>query len=616
MSFNFFKKRQKNDKIPFREALPLFFSSVKRVWQYDKKYVLLTFFVLTFGTIPDLLSVFVGAIFNQRLILGAEKYASYLYVYYPLLISFVVTIIDGIFFSIWRWTETKSMDMISSFLLRESVKKISKIDYASYDDPDFYDQIQNGWYQDGEMFINSATTVFSSISTVIGACAYVSVLAYIDWKLMIVIFLANIWVDPLTNKPNRWIYLLNNQLAEIRRKEQYYRGFFSNKEMASEGKIFDLYDYAEENYLKAHKEIYRATFINRLKINGIQLFLTVTSKLPLIAGYIYLSICVYNGTVSLANMTLFISMYSEFANQIYNTVCEVSGFRYYAEQSRYAREFMNIPTSIFTDDDNTKEKVNSTTAGHTIEFRNVTFRYPGTDKNILENISFYVGKNETVSIIGANGAGKTTLIHLLMRIYDPTEGIILLDGKDIREYSVESLYGIFSVLFQDYCNYAVSAKESITLSTEEVDHEKMEKSLKASTSYKFIDKLKDGINTPLSRSFDLNGTELSVGQNQRIALARAYYKDAPIIILDEPSASIDPESEAEILESVNKIRGKKNIWLITHRLSTCVISDRILLLKNGKLIGNGSHNDLLNSNEEYQRMFKLQADRYDYEVVE
>lgn len=381
--------------------------------------------------------------------------------------------------------------------------------------------------------------------------------------------------------------------------------------MASEGKIFALYDYADDNYLKAHKEIYKATFIHKIKTNALNLCAVVISELPLAVTYIYLSVCVYNGSVRLANMTLFTSMYVGFIDQVYNTISDISSFRYFAEQSRHAREFMMLPTSIFTDDDHTKEKVCSTTSGHTIEFRNVTFHYPGTEKNILENISFSVGKNETVSIIGANGAGKTTLSHLLMRIYDPTEGVILLDGKDIREYSAESLYEIYGVLFQDYCNYAISAGESIALSTEAIDHEKMENSLKASTAYKFINELENGINTPLSRSFDPNGTELSVGQKQRIALARSYYKDAPVIILDEPSASIDPESEAEILEAVNKMRGKRNIWLISHRLSTCVISDRILLFKNGTLIGNGSHNALIDSNEEYQRMFKLQADRYE-----
>lgn len=606
-----FKQSSKENEISFREALSLFISSIKRVWRYDKKYVLLTGFVFLLGTIPALLEAFVIAIFNQRLILGAKEYTSYLYVYYPLLIAFCVLVFNGVLGSIWRWSENKAMDRITAFLLREAAKKASMIDYASYDDPTFYDQVQRGWAQDGKMFINSATTVFTSISYVVGMVAYVSVLAYVDWKLMIAITVLRICFNPFINKIYTLIYRLNNQLAELRRKEQYYRGFFSNKAMASEGKIFNLNAYANENYLKAHKDIYKATFIHKLKVTSINLLSNVIYNLPLVAGYIYLSVSVYNGSVNLADMTLFVSMYVGFVDQMYNTIGNISSFRNYAEQSRYSRDFMLLPTNIFSNDDNIKEKIISKHNGHSIEFRNVTFRYPNTEKEVIKNVSFCVGEGETVSIIGANGAGKTTLIHLMMRLYDPTKGIILLDGKDIRDYSVEKLYQIYGVLFQDYCHYAVSAQESITLSTEEFADDKFNHALKVSTAYKFVEPLQNGINTPLSRKFDTNGAELSVGQKQRIALARAYYKDASIVIFDEPSASIDPESEAEIFAAINEMRGTKNIWLISHRLSTCILSDRILLFKDGTLIGNGSHNDLIKNNDAYKRMFQLQADRYE-----
>lgn len=605
------KQNHKSDEITFREAMPLFVSSIKRVWQLDKKYVLLTCVIFLLGTIPTILEAFSTAIFNQRMILGVEKYTSYLYVYYPLLIVFLVCVLNGIFGGLWRWVETKSMDKITAFLLHESVKKASKIDYASFDDSEFYDQIQKGWAQDGTMFINSATTVFTSISYVIGMVMYISVLAYVDWKLMAAITILRICFNPLINKTYVLIYRFNNQLAQLRRKEQYYRCFFGNKEMASEGKILNLYNYAKDNYLKAHKEIYKATFVHKIKINCVNFLSNAIYNIPLAVGYIYLSICVYNGTVSLANMTLFISMYVGFVDQMYNTISDISSFRSYAEQSRYAREFMNLPTSIYKDDDYVKEKMSDIKKGHSVEFRNVTFRYPNTEKNVLKNVSFFVGENETVSIIGPNGAGKTTIIHLMMRLYDPTDGVILVDGKDIRDYSVESLYQIFGVLFQEYCNYAVSAKESITFSAGIISEEKLAHSVKSSTVYKFMDRLENGYDISLSRAFDPRGIELSIGQKQRIALARAYYKDAPVIILDEPSASIDPESEAEILESINEMKGTRNIWLISHRLSTCVISDRILFFKDGMLIGNGCHSHLISENEEYRRMFQLQADRYE-----
>lgn len=524
---------------------------------------------------------------------------------------FFVIVFNGVIFSIWRWIETQTMDKMTSFLLRESVKKASTIDYASYDNSEFYDRVQKGWAQNGKMFVNSASNVFNSISCLLGITAYISILAYVDWKLMIAITVLRICFNPFINKTYTLIYRLNNQLAELRRKEQYYRDFFGSKGMAAEGKIFNLKTYANENYFYAHKEIYRATFIHKLKITAINFLSNVIYNLPLVFGYIYLSVSVYSGTVSLADMTLFVSMYIGFVDQMYNTIGNLSGFRNYAEQSRYSRDFMLLPTKIFSNDDHIKEKINGEHNGHSIEFRNVTFRYPNTEKEVIKNVSFCVGERETVSIIGANGAGKTTLIHLMMRLYDPTEGTILLDGKDIRNYSVENIYQIYGVLFQDYCNYAVSAKESIALSTKAISDDKFNYALKASTAHKFVDTLDNGVDTVLSRKFDKNGIELSVGQKQRIALARAYYKDASIVIFDEPSASIDPESEAEIFASINEMRGTKNIWLISHRLSTCITSDRILLFKDGTLIGNGSHNNLIKTNDEYKRMFQLQADRYE-----
>lgn len=218
----------------------------------------------------------------------------------------------------------------------------------------------------------------------------------------------------------------------------------------------------------------------------------------------------------------------------------------------------------------TRKKQSRRQGGHTITFDRVSFRYPGTERYVLDNVSFSVGANETVSIIGANGAGKTTLIQLLMRLYEPTSGNILLDGRDINTYSVKALNELFGVLFQDYCSYPMSAVESVTLSTEKPQPERLSAALCYSTAGEIIENLTEKLDTPLSRRFYENGAELSVGQKQRVALARAYYRDAPIMILDEPSASIDPKSEAEMLDAVEKMHGKKNIFIISHRLSTCV----------------------------------------------
>ena len=604
---------KKKDSISWKEAFPLFLNSIKRVWQIDKKYVIITCAVFSLGAIPELSMAFATAVFNQRIVLGIEKFAGYFSVCYPLLVAFSISLIYSVSFSLWRWVETKSIEKITGVLLYESSKKAEMIDYASYDSPEFYDKISNGWAQDGKMFVHSAGNVFNCVKDLLGTVMHISVLAYVDWKLMLAITIIRILVNPFINKTYVLTYQLNKKLASIRRKETYYKNFFGNREMSAEGKLFGLYNYAEDNYLKAHSEIYKVTFVYKLKLSLIRMLSNVIYYFPLIIGYIYLSICVFYSTVSLADMTLFISMYVGFVDQVYNTISRISSFRDYAEQSRHAREFLALPTTIFDDNDQQKA-CPKRDGGHTFTFKNVTFRYPGTECTVLNNVSFTVKENETVSIIGANGAGKTTLIHLLMRLYDPTDGVILLDNRDIREYSVKQLNLLFGVLFQDYCSYPFNAEESISLSTDQYDSEYMEKILKKSTAGKFIAHLKEGLKTPLSRRFANNGVELSGGQKQRIALARAYYRNAQVEILDEPSASIDPQSESDILQEIKGEYGKKNIFIISHRLSTCIFSDRILFFKDGELIGNGTHDMLLESNAEYARMFNLQAGKYGAEI--
>ncbi len=604
------KKLPPKDAIPIREAVPLFFSSLKRICQINRKYVLFSFLYSVCGIVPVLLNAFATSIFNQRIIKGLGEYAHYWQAYYPLLVTFAIMVLYGIWGSVSVYFDEKYRNKITSYLLRDASSKAEAIDLASFDDPEFFNLIQKGWSEDGAMLVDNANVTLEMIMDVTGFIGYISLLSYIDWKVTLVFIALRVCLYPINNRIYRLSYRLNNRLAEERRREQCFRNFFSTKGNVAEGRVFDLFDYAQSNYLVSHRKIYKATFLHKIKRNAVDLLAYALRSLPLAVGYIYFSICVYKGTVSLANMAMYVALYDGFINQVYNALNGLSSIRVYAERSRYAREFQTIKPGIHTEEDSLKDKVSDLPEGHTVEFRNVSFHYPGTEKNVLEKVNFMVRGNETVSIIGANGAGKTTLICLLMRLYDPTEGVILLDGKDLREYSVESLYGMFGVLFQDYCTYAVSARESITLSTEAVREDRLDYALKASTADQFIGTLKNGIDTPLSRDFTPDGAELSVGQKQRVALARAYYKKAQVLILDEPSASIDPQAEAEIYEAVRRQRGKKGIWLITHRLSSCVQSDQILLFQDGKLIGSGTHGELFNSNAEYQRMFLLQADQY------
>ena len=250
--------------------------------------------------------------------------------------------------------------------------------------------------------------------------------------------------------------------------------------------------------------------------------------------------------------------------------------------------------------------------GHTIEFQDVSFRYPGTEKDVLQHISFTIPAGQTLAIVGLNGAGKTTLIKLLTRLYDPTAGRILLDGRDIKEYDLQSLYSAFGIIFQDFGKYAVSVEENIRFGDvhKKADMDAVRSAAEQSAAKDYIEKLPDGYQTPLMRIFEKNGMELSIGQWQKLAIARAFYADSDILILDEPTASLDAIAEQEIFSQFDRLRENKTTIFVSHRLSSATVANDIIVLENGCLIEQGSHRQLMEQQGKYYTLFSTQAKRY------
>jgi ATP-binding cassette subfamily B protein len=246
-----------------------------------------------------------------------------------------------------------------------------------------------------------------------------------------------------------------------------------------------------------------------------------------------------------------------------------------------------------------------------IEFKNVSFKYPNTDKYSLQNLNLKINKGETVAVVGVNGAGKTTFVKLLLRFYDVTDGEILYNGVNIKEYDLDSLRSKFATVFQDYKTFALSVNENV-ICHECSDEEKeiAENALKQSGVWDKIKTLPNGADTVLTREFDDKGAGLSGGESQKTAVARMFARDFDIAILDEPSSALDPIAEYNMYENLIKATENKTVIYISHRLSSAVLSDRIIVLGGGTVIEAGSHNDLLAQGGEYARMFTLQASSY------
>lgn len=271
--------------------------------------------------------------------------------------------------------------------------------------------------------------------------------------------------------------------------------------------------------------------------------------------------------------------------------------------------FMNEKQTIIP---STDTPVPVTRGSHTIEFRDVSFRYPGTSRYVLKDVNITIHPGDTLVLVGLNVAGKTTLIKLLTRLYDPTEGCIYLDGRDIREYDLKELYQMYGIIFQDYGKYADTVEANIRYGDihANADISRVHESARQSAAEEFIRQLPDGFDTPLMRIFEPNDRELSIGQWQKLAIARAFYSESDVLILDEPTASLDPLAEQEIFRQFDLLREDKTTIFVSHRLSSATVADQIIVLENGQVIETGTHAQLMKQGGRYHELFTTQAQRY------
>ena len=270
-------------------------------------------------------------------------------------------------------------------------------------------------------------------------------------------------------------------------------------------------------------------------------------------------------------------------------------------------EFMNLPTML-------EDKKADIFVGDSMVFTfdNVSYKYPGQDNYVLKNINIEINSGEKLAIVGENGAGKTTLVMLLMRMFNPTEGRILLNGTDIRQFSAEEYFKMFSTVFQDFKLFAFQIKDNVS-SLDESGRDVGQRVNLAIDKVGLrpkIDSLKKGINTYIDKIYENDGVLLSGGESQRIAIAQALYKDAPVIILDEPTASLDPRVETEIYTKFDKITTGKTAIYITHRLGSIRFCDRAIVLKDGQLLDIGSHDELMHNCPHYAELYNMQAQFY------
>ncbi len=498
-------------------------------------------------------------------------------------------------------------DQFTNYVSLRLMRHATSLDLVSFEDPVFYDKMERARRQTTAR-LGMLASLASMAQQFLTLLSMLSAVIFVYPWLLLLLVAATV---PVFLGETRFALLNYSMLYRYtpeRRELDYLRYLGVSNESAKEIKIFGLGNYLADRSRALFERFYQENKKLAIKrtTEGAVLNLAPTGAYYIAYALILRKALV--GGLSVGNLTLMTGAFSRARSIMENLVSGIAGI---SEQSLFIKDlfdFFDTPPLIVS-------KPEAWPVPRPIrdgfEFQNVSFSYAGSDKKVLHNVSFRFAAGEKIALVGENGAGKTTLVKLLARLYDPTEGRILLDGIDLRDYSVEELRHEIGVIFQDYMRYDMLAAENIGFGRIEhvSDEARIERSAEKSLAAPVIENLPKSYRQMLGRRFE-GGVDLSTGQWQKIALARAYMRDAQILILDEPTASLDARAEFEVYQRFVDLTAGKMAILISHRFSTVRMADRILVLERGSIAEEGSHRELLALGGKYSELFDLQAAGY------
>ena len=483
----------------------------------------------------------------------------------------------------------------------------SRLDLASFEDPVFYDKLDRARRQTTSRMGLLAAVLSIGQDAVTLASLSTGLIVFSPW-LMVLLAAAVIPSFLGETHFTSLAYSVLYKRTPERRKLDYLRLLGASVQSAKEVKVFGLGAYLSKHYDEVSADIFKENKILAMRRAFLGSVLNVVSTGGYYGAYAAVLARTLAGAVSLGSFTFLTGAFNRSRAYIEKIL---SGFNDISEQAVFLKdlfEFFAMEPTIGTVP-NALPAPRPIRQG--IEFRDVGFAYAGSDRMVVQNINFFLHPNEKLALIGENGAGKTTLVKLLARLYDPTEGRILLDGTDLREYDVEDLRREIGVIFQDYMRYDLLVRENIGFGKVDSigDRPRVESAAAMSLAKGVIDRLPNGYDQMVGRRFE-GGVELSGGEWQKFALARAYMRDAQLLILDEPTATLDARAEYEVFQRFSELTRGRMAVLISHRFSTVRMADRILVLADGSIQEQGTHEHLLSLGGRYAELFELQAAGY------
>lgn len=490
-------------------------------------------------------------------------------------------------------------------LNKELYEKAKSLDLESYDNPEFYNSFILTIESSSDNIQNLLGLIRNYFGNVVALISVASVLAAIDPLCLLIILVSIAVFMPLSKVIGNLQTQRQIENTRYHRRSDYFQRIFYLQDYAKEVRmnnihplLIDRYNDAADDVIKNQDKYWsKISLLYCIQEIGVQV-VGIMLLMPLYLGYLVLVkqsitagdfVATFNGAYSIAVSINFL------------TVWAVARFEERAKIIEKYRGFLNAEPKIIDGENHA-----SVTEPKEIKIENMSFTYPGSDKPTLSDINLTIKPYEKIALVGFNGAGKTTLTNLLLRLYDVSEGSIKIDGEDIRTVKTSEHRNRFAAVFQDFQIFSCNVGENVALdSTYNSDD------VKSALNHSGFDKkLKGGTQTELLREFDDEGVMLSGGEAQKIAVARAFYKKCPYVILDEPSANLDPIAEYNLNRAMLEAAEDKTVIFISHRLSTTVNADKIYVMEQGRIIESGSHKELMSKNGTYAEMFNLQAEKY------
>lgn len=485
-------------------------------------------------------------------------------------------------------------------------RKLQTMDYPYVENAAFYekyDKAMNSCNTNGsgvEGVYNHLSLLPAKVITILGMMVMACTLSPVLLVLLVLHVLVTMWAARQTHN---YRYAKKEELAKARRKITYYKNTTNDFTFGKDIRIFNFRDRIISNY---KSEIAAYTSLNQEIANKEYLYGfagLATLLLTNMAMYGILILKTYQG-MPISSFSMYVSLITA----LMALMLEVGEYLSFIQnEGQYVDDYFHLMDAVLVEEGKKEEKPDSVE----IVFDHVTFRYPNTDKDIFKDFSFTIHRGERLAVVGVNGAGKSTLVKLICGLYAPTEGHIYINGTDIREYSKKALYELYGTVFQDFNILAFTIRENVACTSEQVDETKV---MVALTSVGLGDKVKNfdqGIDQMMLKIIDENGTDFSGGERQKLAIARALYKDAPMVIMDEPTAALDALAEAEIYEKFNSLVEDKTAIYISHRMSSSVFCDRILIIDGGTVSDFDTHENLMKKTDSlYYKLFHSQAENY------